>query len=570
MSERNTFGAARAESSPAMALVRLAFLLCCLSLLSSSVWAAARAQVQPEQITLGNSVTLTIQSDESGARPDLSVLEADFAVLGQSSSSNISIVNGRQSVSVVYSVELEPRREGSIQIPAIRIGNSVTEPLQIQVLPARSGTAASGDPVYIESEIGTAEPYVQQAVSYIVRLYFAIPISDGNLDVPAPERASQQQLGEGRQYQREVDGRRYNVFERHYLLQPEQSGTLQLPAPRFRGRSQTGGSGFFGRMETVSAVGQAREIQVRPAPAGAPQPWLPLPQLQLQRGALPAQLRAGEPLMLELVLQAPGTLAALLPDLVLPAIDNAQVFPEPPQRSEELAGGTPVATLRQRFAIVPAAAGTLHLPQLRVDYWNTSTDRADAAVLAPMSMPVDTAASVLPALPSAADSALALSLATTPQDVGLPPAPETQRYWQAISAVLLLLWLLTLVWGWRRGGPARPAAHAEPPRPAASVPMALRNALSGHSLPAIAQALLASANSPRPGLAKLSVDLDDAEQQALVQELQRALWAPADQRPDPAPLLAQLRRAFASGPKWRRAASTTLDNHVLPPLYPRR
>lgn len=568
MSERNSMRAARAESSLAMALLRWA--LCCLSLLSSSAWAAARAQVQPEQISLGNSVTLTIQSDESGARPDLSVLEADFAVLGQSSSSNISIVNGRQSVSVVYSVELEPRREGSIQIPAIRIGNSVTEPLQIQVLPARSGTAASGDPVYIESEIGATEPYVQQAVSYIVRLYFAIPISDGNLEVPAPERASQQQLGEGRQYQREVEGRRYNVFERHYLLQPEQSGTLQLPAPRFRGRSQTGGSGFFGRMETVTAVGQAREIQVRPAPAGAPQPWLPLPQLQLQRGALPAQLRAGEPLMLELVLQSPGTLAAQLPDLVLPTIANAQVFPEPPQRSEELVGGAPVATLRQRFAIVPAAAGTLQLPQLRVDYWNTSTDRADAAVLAPMSLPVDAAASILPALPSAADSVSALPLPVTPLDSLPAPAPESLRYWQAISAVLLLLWLSTLVWGWRRGGSVRPVSKAEHSRPAPGLPMALRQALSGHSLPAIAQALLASANTPRQGLAQLSADLDDAEQQALVQELQRALWAPTDQRPDPAPLLAQLRRAFASGPKWRQVDSTTLAKPVLPPLYPQR
>ena len=118
--------------------------------------AAARASIQPERISLGNSATLTIETDELNVQPDLSVLAKDFAVGGQSSSMQTSFANGQRSTRTTYMIELEPRVEGVLTVPAIRIGSAQTEPLVLTVTPAQQGSAASGDPFYIETELSTS------------------------------------------------------------------------------------------------------------------------------------------------------------------------------------------------------------------------------------------------------------------------------------------------------------------------------------------------------------------------------------------------------------------------------
>jgi hypothetical protein len=320
--------------------------------------AAARASIQPERISLGNSATLTIETDELSARPDLSVLDKDFAIGGQSSSMQTSFANGQRSTRTTYMIEIEPRVEGVLTVPAIAIGKAQTEPLVLTVTPAQQGSAASGDPIFLKAELSTSTPYVQQAVTYTVRLYFALPLANGDVTAPAPANASLQQLGEDRQWQEEIAGQRYGVFERRYLLIPERSGTLQLPPARFRGAAQVaGGGGFFGRTQSVSAAGQSFTIEVRPQPDDAPQPWLAARSVALVRGELPATARAGDPVLLELTLTADGVLASQLADLDLPPLIDAQVFPEPVQKTDSIVDGQSVATLKRRFAIVPSRVG---------------------------------------------------------------------------------------------------------------------------------------------------------------------------------------------------------------------
>ena len=216
--------------------------------------ALSRASIQPDRITLGNTATLTIETDQTNVTPDFSALEANFILRGQSSSVQTSLTNGGYTAKIAYAIELEPRVEGVLTVPPITIGNSTTEALSLTVLPAQQGSAQSGDPIYIESEIGTTTPYVQQAVPYTVRLFYAVPLVGGDVTGPTVDGASLQQLGEDRQSQVEIEGRRYGVFERRYLLTPERSGPLEVPPARFRGTAQTGGgNGFFSRTQNVNA-----------------------------------------------------------------------------------------------------------------------------------------------------------------------------------------------------------------------------------------------------------------------------------------------------------------------------
>lgn len=552
-------------------LVRLhACALLCLMLMTGSALAAARASIQPDRITLGNTATLTVETDQTNVTPDFSALEANFILRGQSSSVQTALTNGGYTAKTAYSIELEPRVEGVLTVPPLTIGNATTEALTLTVLPARQGTAQNGDPIYIESEIGTTSPYVQQAVPYTVRLYYAVPLVGGDVSGPTVDGASLQQLGEDRQGQVEVEGRRYGVFERRYLLTPEKSGPLEVPPARFRGTAQTGGgNGFFSRTQNVTAVGKSFTLDVKPQPDNAPQPWLAARKLSLARAELPPSARAGEPLMLELTLSADGATSAQLPDLELPAIAGAQVFPEPAQRQESIVNNEPVATLKRRFAIVPSQPGTLQLPALSVGYWNTASDNADAAQLAATSIEVAAGAPAGAAPIIAAP--IAPALPTVAADNGSEALLVAEiRFWQQLSLVLGIGALLALIWGWRRGG--RPlSAIAKPAQalPAAADPAELRRALADGDLASIGDALRRATATPSLNLGAVIEQLADSDQRDAVRSLQRLQWASVAGPGQHAQVRACLRAAFQGGPKWR-AAGGAAPRSVLPPLYPDR
>ena len=119
---------------------------------------------------------------------------------------------------------------------------------------------------------------MQQAVGFVVRLYYAVPLISGQLDQPTPDGASLQRVGEDARYTRELGGRRYDVLERRFLLIAERSGPMTIPGARFQGQ---GVGGFFDDLfgdgrRALNADGAPRTLQVRGAPANASQPWLPL------------------------------------------------------------------------------------------------------------------------------------------------------------------------------------------------------------------------------------------------------------------------------------------------------
>jgi hypothetical protein len=187
-------------------------------------------------------------------------------------------------------------------------------------------------------------------------------------------------LGDDLKYQVERSGRRYSVIERRFALVPERSGEFSLPPPRFEGTGTDRG-GYGGLLGSagvrLSASGDALTLNVRPRPQGAADPWLPASALSLQLvgEAPPQQVRVGEPLSLGLQLSAQGLLPAQLPELELPAIDGAAVYPDQASSRDRSSAEGLASERFRRFAIVPQRAGELQLPALRVPWWDVQSDR---------------------------------------------------------------------------------------------------------------------------------------------------------------------------------------------------
>src|SRR5687767_739263 len=117
-----------------LAVVTLAMLCLLASAMGAdAAQAATRAWLDRNQIALGESVTLNIETDQAAAAPDFSPLRADFDLSGQSSSSRMQMVNGAITAKTTFVVNLAPRRAGTLAIPALLIGTQRSPPLALVV-----------------------------------------------------------------------------------------------------------------------------------------------------------------------------------------------------------------------------------------------------------------------------------------------------------------------------------------------------------------------------------------------------------------------------------------------------
>ncbi|MGE4367678.1 BatD family protein [Thermomonas sp.] len=542
-----------------------------LALLAWAVLPAAaqtRAWLDRGEINEGETVALNIATDQAVDQIDYAPLRAQFALGGQSVRRQFEWVNGQARRQTVFSVGLRPRGPGTWTVPALRVGQASTAPLQLVVRAPTVQPATPDSDVFVETTVDAERPYVQQTVGVTVRLNYAIPLLSGELDLDPPAGASLQRVGEDISYQRMLGGRRYQVLERRYLLVPERSGPLLLPGARL---TAIRGPGFAGPLfeddrTPVSAAAPARLLQVRPIPAEAPSPWLPLHALRLRYLRAPTQAFAGAATNVEVELEADGATAAQAPALEWPATPGVQVFPEPAQVQERFVDGRPQVSVRRVFALVPQQPGALSLPGPQLAWWDADAGRAQRATLPPLRLQVapGTAAAASAAdgaMPAAASAAVPASPpAAAPQVPARPAIPRGAGDVLALwlwGGVLVLALLAAGVAGVRRWR----ARRAHGPAPAAEAP-ALPVALASGDLAAIARALTGAAGCTGEDLDAVAARLQDPAQVEAVRALQAARWGGGA----PQAALQALRQTFAKGPRWRAMAQATAD--PLPPLYP--
>ncbi|WP_284448582.1 BatD family protein [Pseudoxanthomonas mexicana] len=555
---------------------RICTLLAVLLLWPVSLLAATRAWLEQPQVTLGQAVTLNVETDAVSATPDLTPLMRDFEVEGQSDSRSVRMVNGRMSASTTFSLTLRPRRAGTLAIPALQVGNERTAPLTLEVGATATARAASNGLVFVETEVDDPNPYVQQSVGVTVRLYYATPLVSGQLDLDPPDGALLQRVGEIVQSSREIDGRRYSTAERRFLLVPERSGALILPGARFEGRGAGGWMDDLlgGNSRQVNITGAPRTLQVRPQPAGAPQPWLPVRDLRMRYTAVPQQLRTGEAGTLTIETTVVGATQAQLPELPTPSIPGAQVFAEPPQFDERFVGGTPQVTLTHRYSVVPSHAGRLVLPGTAMAWWDVRAGAARRATLPDLTLPVVVGTGSPPSVPVAGAARGAATLPAGPDDDILLEGERRvpSHLWPWLAAGFAVLWLITLLWALtRRAGTSsgpRTRVHAQAgapvTAPATHTAADLKRALDAGELDDIEDVLRGMARPAAVDLDDLHRRLATASQRGAVELLRRARWAGGDA----AQARAALREAFRGGPRWQTADTGDVEE-PLPPLYPR-
>lgn len=389
-----------------------------LSAMPGLVNAAVMASLDRNTIYTGDTATLriTTSGNDAGKQPDLAPLQKDFEILGTSTSNQIQIINGQRSDKHEWLIELSPLTKGDIPVPSLRIGDSKTTALTLKVSdqPA-AATAQAGAPVFIRSEVNSDQDdaYVQQQILYTTRLYYRVPLIEGNFSDPEIDNAVIEQLGEDKQYNTTLDRQNYQVVERSYAIFPEHSGKLTITPTVFTGRtvSATGQRSSLSRMDSlveqmlsqrgfnnqffggtpfgdagkrVHLASNTLTLDVKPRPntyQGVN--WLPTQKLILQDSWAKSApvIHAGEPVTRTLTLEAKGLEASQLPKLSLEGTNTLRVYPEQPELSNRTDGDWIYGRSEQRYTYVASQPGKLSVPAIQVSWWDSVNHKQQNTML---------------------------------------------------------------------------------------------------------------------------------------------------------------------------------------------
>ncbi|MEM7168971.1 MAG: BatD family protein [Pseudomonadota bacterium] len=392
---------------------------------ATAAWASnLEADLDRSAIRSGESVTLILSFKDGtpSGQPDLSALEEDFLVLNSKQREQTSIINGEQNQSVDFVLSLEPKRIGALKIPAITWSGQNSPPLTLLVAKAANPSEDGSTPdLFLEVELDNSAPFVQSNIAYTVRVYDAVGLRRGVLSTPNIEGVVITPRGDDRHFETVLNDRAYKVVERSYTLRPQKSGKLDIPPAVLQGKikdpnekrrdpfarlGKMGNSSlfndpffsrafgnsafsdslldkFFAPGRDVRVTSEPISLDVQPRPSGATGWFLPALDVKLSErwDPAPPTFRVGESVNRRLVLQAHGAAAEQLPTIVAPQVERLRQYPQLTEdRTIDTPDG-PLAIREQIFSIVPTQAGEITLPEIVVEWWDTTEEAARTTVV---------------------------------------------------------------------------------------------------------------------------------------------------------------------------------------------
>ena len=347
--------------------------------------AAVVASVDRANVELNESFTLKVTVDTAiDVEPDHSALDEDFYVGTRSQLSNTTIVNGQISRSRTWTYVLMAKREGDLEIPPIRIGSELSEPVPIRVLPPSTTLPGEAD-IFVTTEVDHSESFVQAQVLYRVKVYRAVATRQPRLSEPSIGGVEVliESAGEERSYESILNGKAYNVVERVYALFPQESGSISIEPARFEARVLRDGR-ITGRKIFES---EAIEVIVNPIPAPpADFPdavWFPAKSVTLTEdwSREPSSLPAGEPITRHIIVTAVGQLSTQIPVIEPASSDRIKVYPDKPEFRDTAEASGIRAVRRDQYAMIGVSDGEVELPSVDLPWWNIDTGAWEVASL---------------------------------------------------------------------------------------------------------------------------------------------------------------------------------------------
>lgn len=379
------------------------------------------AQVANTKVPQGEVFNLNLSydgDDGDSLQPDLSVLQKDFTIYSTSSSSQVSIINGHTSQQRDWDIGLMSKNQGKVIIPEISAGKYKTKPLELEVLPAGTYAAASTKQNNVKSDNQLAEAskfeaelaveknnvYLQQEVNATLTIKDKIGLE---LSAEPQFAVSDDWIVKPLKKPEIIKKGQEREIKFYYALFPQKSGKIEVPAVKISGSYlssdnlskhplfQQGFNGFFQMMDMdvndmfglrkpVEFYTKPVAVEVLPAQQiGGENWWLPASGLSLTAEWTDKnpEFKVGETVAREITLVAMGVADTQLPELQLPDNPNFKQYPEKPQLTTDVYKDRIISQEVVRVVYIPQQNGEQILPEIKLPWFNTQTQKMETAVI---------------------------------------------------------------------------------------------------------------------------------------------------------------------------------------------
>ena len=388
---------------------RLAFIYICFGLTLFSTIQAQEVEISLDrnEVARGETVTLTIRiyDQRQGMQLDLTPLTSQFDVLGTRTSSQIRSVNGAVEAWTDYIVTLFPLEEGELIIPGLDINGTTTAPIQVTVTNEGPRSNQSNEELYLEIETNKESVYVQEQLLFTVRLYYTINgIRNPQFTELEMENSVIQLIGSPNQYEKLIDGERYGVYEKRYVIFPQRSGPLEVPDILFRGEVTDGSSNFVfrnlnTRRVTAFIEGITIDVLERPVAIQDNDFWLPVSSLTLEESWSTdiSNLKVGDSVVRTVTMTADGLDGAVLPPFGPTEIEGLNLYPDPAEIERTFVEGAIVGTRIETSTMVATESGNFEIPEISIPWWNINTNQLEATIIPATRLTIATVTGEVPA-----------------------------------------------------------------------------------------------------------------------------------------------------------------------------
>ena len=370
----------------------------------------------PGAVVMGETFRLSYTVNTHGARGFRIGDIADFDVLSgpnQSSSSNISIVNGvrTSSKTLTFTCILRPKKEGTFTIPAATItvdGQQMqSKELTVKVLPpdqrnsqqthtqqsrgaATSQTGQiSNEDLFIVATVNKKKVYEQEAILLTYKIYTTVNLTNVSGKMPDLKgfHTQEMEMPKGnREFELEhYNGRNYRtIVWSQYVLFPQQSGQLEIPSITFEGtiaqrvQSYDPFDAFFnGGSSYVNVQKEIRtpklSIDVSPLPSGRPASYCGgVGDFNISSSISATELKEDEAVTLKLVISGIGNMKLIkTPEVKFPA-DFEVYDPKVDNKFTLKAGGLSGNKVIEYLAI-PRHGGKYTIPPVEFSYFDVKS-----------------------------------------------------------------------------------------------------------------------------------------------------------------------------------------------------
>ncbi len=424
------------------------------------------ATVDRNNLTTDESLVLTITVQGLGnnvSEPEIPYLDG-LNIVGSSTSSQISIINGNTSSSKVYQYRLQPARPGDVTIAPINVvidGQTFsTEPIAIHIEQGTGaaqsqnlgGAAPAADPnhsievstelngqdLFVEAVIDNPTPYQGEAIDYTFRFYQAVNLfRDPNYQPPSFTGFWTD--GEPFQTDYTVDaaGRTYRVSEVHHTIIPTANGTTAIDPTTLN---------IPGSLFEQDRILQTRpvDVNVQAWPQGAPADFKgAVGKFNISAKVDASETKVNEPVTLEVILSGTGNINTV-GDPIWTEGDEWRTFEQKADTQSSKQDGKIVGQKVYERMLIPTQEGQLTIPPISYSYFDPETAVYETISTGSLTINVLPGAPTTTALDTPAATPSQIEMANTIRHIKLTPGKSADATPLTAKTWFWLLWLVPL------------------------------------------------------------------------------------------------------------------------------